>query len=99
MSLLTNLIESAQALLDAYGGDTPDWLRAEATALEKAIGEMRDAAATPEERAAAQDEHGSDDVEIDDDALASRTDEGTWVQGWVYVAMSDDEPEDEEDDA
>lgn len=37
MSLLKNLCFAAQGMLDAYGGDTPDWLRAEATALEKAV--------------------------------------------------------------
>lgn len=28
---------AAQAMLDAFGSDTPDWLRAEATALENAL--------------------------------------------------------------
>ena len=29
--------EAAQALLNAYGGDTPSWLREEASALENAL--------------------------------------------------------------
>jgi len=37
------LIRAARALLDAYGSDTPDWLRPEADALQAAI----DAAKVP----------------------------------------------------
>jgi hypothetical protein len=29
--------------------------------------------------------HGSDDVEVDDNALFSQCDEGTWVMGWLWV--------------
>ena len=95
--MVQNLRAASQAMLDAFGGNTPDWLAVEAKALEDALEAITSADATPEERSAAQDEHGSDDIEIDDDALASRTDEGVWVQAWVYVAMSDDEPEEDEE--
>lgn len=29
--------------------------------------------------------HGRSDIQIDDGALTSETDEGAWVQAWVYV--------------
>jgi hypothetical protein len=31
------LIEAAQAMLDAFGGNVPDWLRPEAERLQRAI--------------------------------------------------------------
>lgn len=34
---MDRLIAAAEALLAAFGGDTPDWLRAEAEALEAAV--------------------------------------------------------------
>lgn len=27
----------------------------------------------------------SDDIEIDDDAVLSETDDGVWVQAWVWI--------------
>ena len=44
--------------------------------------------ATEVEITKARQIYGSDDVEIDDNARASRDDEegtGTWVQGWLWV--------------
>lgn len=39
----------------------------------------------------------SDDIEIDSNAQVSETDDGTWVQAWVWVPNEeDDEDEDEE---
>lgn len=37
--------------------------------------------------------YGGDEVEIDDDASLSPTDEGCWVQGWLWVpyAPTDDD--------
>ncbi|RUX60190.1 hypothetical protein [Mesorhizobium sp. M7A.F.Ca.CA.002.12.1.1] len=41
--------------------------------------------------------HGSDDdIEIDDDATFSRSDDGIWVQMWGWIRFP--EPEDEEED-
>jgi len=37
----TTLIDAAQAVLDAYGGDWPDWLKLELGALESALEEVR----------------------------------------------------------
>lgn len=36
-------------------------------------------------REAYQTPHGDNDIEIDDDAAFSPSDEGTWVGGWVWV--------------
>lgn len=41
--------------------------------------------ATEELREAARQEHGSDEIEIDEDAGTSPADEGTWVQAWVWL--------------
>lgn len=57
-------------------------------ALEE-IAKLDEHAATDAERAAAQDMHGSDEIEIDDDASTSRADEGLWVQAWVWVPHPD----------
>lgn len=52
-------------------------------------------AATPEEIERARDEYATDDLEIDDDAIASRMDEsqggdnGTWVNAWVWIGAKD----------
>jgi hypothetical protein len=51
--------------------------------------------ATPEEIRAARDQYamGSDnDIEVDDVALASRADDGVWVQAWVWLPSTDKEP-------
>lgn len=40
---------------------------------------------TEAERDRARRLYGGDDIQIDDDARASRTDEGIWVQAWVWV--------------
>jgi hypothetical protein len=43
--------------------------------------------ATEDELEAATDIHGSDEIEIDRPAAASRSDEGVWVQGWLWVPI------------
>lgn len=40
---------------------------------------------TPEQIEAARDAHGGDEVNIDDDAYLSDTDEGYWVSAWVWL--------------
>ncbi len=49
----------------------------------------------------ARDLHGSDEVEIDEDAVLSRGDDGVWVAGWLFVANADlpGYEEEQEDDA
>lgn len=55
------------------------------TALE-IIKKLEGLAATDAEITAARAAHGSDDIEIDDDAGTSPGSEhGTWVQAWVFV--------------
>lgn len=34
----------------------------------------------------AREEYAGDDVNVDDDAQLSHTDDGAWVQAWVFVA-------------
>lgn len=42
-------------------------------------------------RAMARADYGSDDCEIDDDAVVSRGDDGAFVAAWVWVRYPDDE--------
>lgn len=44
-----------------------------------------DNVATPEEIQRARRQYGSDDIEIDDNAAASRGDDGFWVAAWVWL--------------
>lgn len=43
----------------------------------------------------ARDEHGTDDLEIDDDASTSPAEDGTWVQAWVWLAGGEEEEDDD----
>jgi hypothetical protein len=45
--------------------------------------------ATPAEIAAAREQYGSNDVEIDEGAAASRADNGVWVAAWVWLSNKD----------
>lgn len=67
---------------------------------------------TPDQMEAAREEHCNDEVNIDDDAFLSETDEGYWVSAWVWMGFPEcgrcrdvhdpklgcDEPEPEPDD-
>lgn len=49
---------------------------------------MNKTQATPEQIDRAREMYAygsSDDIEIDDNAEISQTDDGTWVQAWVWV--------------
>ncbi len=46
--------------------------------------------ATPEEVAEAREKYGSTEIEIDEDALASRGEDGVWVQAWVFLPSACD---------
>lgn len=52
-------------------------------------------------RDAANEQYGSDgEIEIDDNALVSRgSDEGAYVEAWVWVSSDDEKPSDEDPDA
>ncbi|MBC6714766.1 hypothetical protein H9Q09_01020 [Aurantimonas sp. DM33-3] len=51
--------------------------------------------ATDDEVHAAREQYGSDEINIDEGAEASRGNDGTWVQAWVLVPVQNEE--DEED--
>ena len=74
-------------------------IKEERDALYKAFNLMkkaRDGVASPELRQAAEDEYGTDEIEIDDEGAGTAPGEGgIWVQAWVWVA-DDEEEEDEE---
>lgn len=44
-----------------------------------------DTFATPKQIKQARNEYASDDIEIDDNAKTSETDEGVWVAAWVWL--------------
>ena len=49
--------------------------------------------ATPEEIDEARDKYvdrGVSDIEVDEDALVSRSDEGTFVQAWVWLSKPEE---------
>lgn len=46
-------------------------------------------------RELARQTYGSDEVEIDDDAVISKGDNGVFVQAWLWI----DEEEDEDDES
>jgi hypothetical protein len=46
-----------------------------------------DSLASPEEIERARELYGSDDVEIDENAKASRADSGTWIEAWVWLPL------------
>ena len=51
--------------------------------------------ATDEEIAAAHDQYGSADVQIDGDAMTSASDQdGVWVQAWVYIYPAEEDNDD-----
>ena len=84
--LKENLIEAAQSLLDTMESPrsqkaTDAWLK-----LRDAIKAMKDAAADETDIERAREGYGNDECEIDDDAVCSPSDEGTWVQAWVWLA-------------
>lgn len=83
-------------MLNAFGGDVPDWLRKEASELATAL------KADARERSYSKRDLGAiscarrhyvarsdDDLEIDDRPQLSRADNGIWVQSWVWVANVD----------
>lgn len=49
-------------------------------------------------RQAARAAYGSDDIEIDDNAIVSRGDDGAFVAAWVWVRFAEDEDSDEDED-
>lgn len=47
--------------------------------------------ATDDEIRQAREFYASDEIEIDDNAQASRSDEGVWVAAWVWLSADDRE--------
>lgn len=52
---------------------------------------LPDNLATPAEIAEAREMYGSDEINIDEGARASRADDGTWVAAWVWVPYQTEE--------
>jgi hypothetical protein len=70
----------------------------EAQALIDAVNKVVGHLATPEEIRLAREEYAEEGrIEIDDNAVASRSDEGRYVQAWVWVANKEEETEEEQE--
>jgi hypothetical protein len=83
-----DLLQRARAQLVAIADATHTGI-AEASQLVHEIDDCLRFKATPEEVERARDKYAlgsSDNIEIDDDAQTSPTDDGTWVQAWVWLA-------------
>lgn len=66
--------------------DAYDLLNAAHIKMGKAI----EGVASPELRNLAEELHGSNKIEIDDDGVGtSSSDDGTWVQAWVWVSREE----------
>lgn len=46
--------------------------------------------ATPAQLERARLLYGEDDVQIDEDAVVSETEDGVWVQAWVWLPKPED---------
>lgn len=72
--------------------------------LVKVVGHKEFSPATEEEIELARKKYQESDypdIEIDDDAGTSESDDGTWVQAWVWLSNEDlgiEQEDDEEDD-
>lgn len=84
--------------LDAIAaGLAPGATIADVAAALAAVATIREYEATPDLIERARSEHGTDEVEIDDDASTSPSDEGTWVSAWVWLeGVASEEEEDSE---
>jgi len=96
MSLKDAVIRAAKPLIDAVdadiftdaeeSSDAVEMVSVYAHNLSEAVRLLEEAQASPDDIERARELHGSDDIEIDDDALFSRgADAGAWVQAWVWV--------------
>src|SRR3546814_18155370 len=94
MSLKDAVIRAAKPLIDAVdadiftdaeeSSDAVELVSVYAHNLSEAVRLLEEAEASPSDIEAARELYGSDDIDIDDDALFSRgADAGTWVQAWV----------------
>ena len=63
-------------------GDVPEIVKTMVTALNQTT---EDDVASDAEIATARSMYGSDEINIDDGAQASRGNDGTWVQAWVLI--------------
>jgi hypothetical protein len=86
------LRKAAAAVLKRWGKGHLSWSVQElACALAEASNPDR--FATPEEISEAQSEYTTDEINIDEGALASRGEGGLWVAAWVWLDRSDESEE------
>ncbi len=78
-----------QALQGLLAANTPE-TREQAREAVKLLSAAKARVASPELRALAVDLHATDEIEIDDEGVGtSASDEGTWVQAWVWVSREE----------
>ena len=87
------LHRAAEALSRIVTGETPD-----INQLEALVNEIETSKASDSLTEIASNIYGSDDVEIDGDAVTSRGDDGTWVSAWVRVFAGEEGGDEDSDD-
>lgn len=90
------VIEALNKIAAWHDGEVGPHMDSESDAAtaREALAALEASRATPEELARARAEYAdpSDNgIEIDDDAQTSRTDDGVWVQAWVWLQDEGDE--------
>jgi hypothetical protein len=65
-------------------------LRTLENAIEGVVDQNQPFRATPAEIECAREAYSSEDVEVDDVAFTSRTEDGTWVQAWVWLPHTEE---------
>lgn len=99
MTINTRLLEALKEIADLTANSNSD-PNVMGVALDKAVSvasaaikkhedEKSQCYSTPQEIERARKQYGSDDIEIDDGAQASRTDAGMWVAGWLWLRDAD----------
>lgn len=88
MSLLTEAYDLLGVLANGEALDK-DFYREQCAKARELMRKIAAAEADQEEIDLARNEYGSDEVEIDDDATTSRSDDGTWVSAWVWLSNDD----------
>lgn len=76
--------------LEAYSANLGKWVTDQASAI-KAFAQPNHPAV-----AVASREYGTDEIEVDAEAMISESEDGCWVSAWVWVASNEYEPEAQE---
>lgn len=99
---LNKIQDALMAAEDAIPDHNAAWLQV--MSAQAIIATAKDGKADAALRAAAEHRimwefRATDEIEIDDEASASHSDEGSWVSAWIWVRRPTEDEEDEEGSA